>query len=175
MREQMLAEDFEAEVESMAQEVLDAWRLSRHQRRFLQSLDGKALLAHLCNAAAKEFNPSFYEYKSDLIFQAIEGNPQAWQEDGIVYVETPVGQVSFHVFEGEDDDLPPAHGRVWCGLPNQWKARSMALGWLYHWPMWVIDLHASFEATLSRAGRWLLRLRHDLSACLGAPMAQRDS
>jgi hypothetical protein len=148
----MLAEDFDWATENrrMAKEVLEEWKLERHLDRFLQHADGRALLAHLCNAGAKQFDYDLYYYKPDLIRLAAEGNPRAWQHEGIVYIETRVGQVSFHVFEGEDDDLPPADGRVWCGKHNQWKAWSMALGWLYCWPRWLIDLHACAEVYMKR-------------------------
>jgi len=111
----------------IAGRVLAHWGLERLTDRMLSSLDGVAILANCCNAAAKMFNHCLYAYKPYLVRQCAQ-HPDAWANDGIVYVETGIGaQVSFHVFEGEDDGLPEANGRQWSGMHLQDFSDSLAI------------------------------------------------
>lgn len=111
----------------IARQVLGYWCLESLADRMVGSLDGIAILANCCNAAAKIFNPCLYGYKPYLVKQCAV-HPGAWQRDGIVYVETAVNaQVSFHVFEGEDKGLPEADGREWSGMHLQEFADSLAI------------------------------------------------
>ena len=102
------------EIRQAAAEVLAAWGLKPHLTAFLKSADGLALLAHLCNAAAKMIDSGYYQAKPLLVQFAAEAHPFAWHRDGIIYIETVVGQVSFHVFDGEEEHLP-VRPTPWAG------------------------------------------------------------
>jgi hypothetical protein len=104
--------------------------LHAQEQRFLSCADGLALVAHLCNAAAKFICSSFYEMKGELVEAAANAHPFAWHRDGVVYIETCVGQVSFHVFEDCDLDLIPERDTPWAGGWMQDRAREMALAFL---------------------------------------------
>ena len=87
------------DVREAAQSVLRVWGLLPHTDRFLSSADGLAVLAHLCNAGAKFFDSSLYDDKPMLVHIAATNHPFSWYRDGVVYIESVVGQLSFHVFE----------------------------------------------------------------------------
>lgn len=119
----------------IAKQVLDHWGLESLAERMVSSLDGIAILANCCNAAAKIFNPCLYGYKPYLVKQCA-AHPGTWQRDGIVYIETAIkAQVSFHVFEGEDDGLPEANGREWSGMHLQDFADSLAIMYIAGVPL----------------------------------------
>ena len=110
--------------------VLRAWGLQHHAPRFLSSADGLAIVAHLCNAAAKFICSSFYDLKPRLVEAAANAHPFAWQRDGVVYIETCVGQVSFHIFEDIDLSCVPTRATPWTGRWMQDNAYQMALAFL---------------------------------------------
>ena len=110
----------------IAYEVLSWFNFEQHLISFVSSADGIAILANCCNFAAKAWCDALYRYKPFLIRTAIERGTDAWAEDGIVYLETAFGQVSFHAFEDEAQGLPEANGRAWCGIPYQRYAGLMA-------------------------------------------------
>lgn len=110
-------------------EVLRAWGLGEFiGDPRLETPDGKVLLAHLCNAVAK-FDPFFYGYKPGLIAAAAEVHPFCWKREGIIYFETCVGQVSFHVF-GDEGSLLSERETPWAGGWMQEGAYIMALAFL---------------------------------------------
>lgn len=121
------------ETQHAARIVLRAWNLHGALPQFLASADGLAIVAHLCNAGAKRIDDSLYAYKPLLVRVAAEAHPFAFARDGIVYIETPVGQVSFHIFHGEDALLPRAEAehRPWAGGWMQDIAYDMATAFLY--------------------------------------------
>lgn len=110
-------------------EVLKAWGLQKHTPKFFCA-DGYVILALLCNAAAKFIDDSFYDYKSMLIWKAINDHNSCWKDEGVVYFETSVGQISFHVFEDEDELLPAANGRQWLGGWMQDRCVEIAMAFL---------------------------------------------
>lgn len=120
----------ENEVKHAANQVLKAYGLQRELPRFLGCPDGFALLAHMCNAAAKFIDPDFYEIKGLLVQAAADAHPFAWHRAGIVYIETCVGQVSFHVFEDVDVSLLPVRQTPWAGGWMQDGAELMARAFL---------------------------------------------
>ena len=119
-----------SELLAIAEEVLNWYGLNSYALDFIRSQDGLAVLANCCNAAAKDYDNDLYLHKPRLIVEASQNNPGAWANEGIVYIETPHGQMSFHVFEDEDDGLPAANGRTWSGIPLQPIAREVALAFL---------------------------------------------
>lgn len=124
--------------------VLDAWGLP-YSQKFL-SPDGLVVIGLLCNAAAKDQEwgafrewcwPYFYDLKPEIVELAAKKHTHVWKEiDGgsyIVYFETCVGQISFHVFPEESDFwelLPDANGRQWAGGYMQDNARALALAFV---------------------------------------------
>jgi len=86
----------------------------------LASGEGVALLANLVNWQAKVDNEGWYDYKPALVDIAVRNAINTWVADGVAYVETPVGQVSFHIWE-EDDHFDPMRsgGGEWSGEPTQ--------------------------------------------------------
>jgi hypothetical protein len=129
--------------------------LERHprRRRLLCSRDGVALLALLCNAAAKR-TPTLYRHKAFLIHAAVMRSRRSdWWIDtytagldktprSVLLLDTTIGpildlehvQLSFHV---QQRDLvrffrraPTAQGRHWKGVPLQPHAEALALAWL---------------------------------------------
>jgi hypothetical protein len=129
--------------------------LERHprRRRLLCSRDGVALLALLCNAAAKR-TPTLYRHKAFLIHAAvIRSRRSDWWIDthvtrpgdvprSVLLLDTTIGpildlehvQLSFHL---QQRDLvrffrhaPTAQGRRWMGIPLQPRAEALTLAWL---------------------------------------------
>ena len=74
------------------------------------------------NWAAKTEGPEFYDLKVELLLILAKYPELAWTDNDIVYVETPVGQVSFHqppwstVEVLEEKGLTPTE---WSGVPTQ--------------------------------------------------------
>src|SRR5450631_889931 len=101
-----------ADLKMIAIEILAHFNLEAYADRFIYSPDGLAIIANCCNYAAKCHNYDLYQHKPYLVELATQNHPECWQEGGIVYVETCVGQVSFHSLYGEDEGLPDANGRV---------------------------------------------------------------
>lgn len=134
-RQRLLGEDAERQrIHTIGVSILECFHLQEHIDSFLSCADGLALLANCCNFAAKSHDLDFYEHKPMLIEMATEDeNAEAWQSCGIVYIETSVGQVSFHALDGEDIGLPEANGRVWSGLEYQFNAALVSRAWLNGW------------------------------------------
>ena len=94
--------------------LLDEFGLDYTQRDLLDlsgNPDGAALVALLCNYAAKTVDYGFYGIKPALTEYAVSLSPAQrvyWDEDGrCLYLETSVGQVSFHYVgrDWEDQEL----------------------------------------------------------------------
>lgn len=117
------------EIQRKVRKVLKAWNLQKELPRFVSSPDGLALAAHLCNAAAKFISSEFYDLKSDLVREAAEAHVFSWHRDGVIYIETCVGQVSFHIFEDEDFYIEDRE-TPWAGGWMQDAAYLMALAFV---------------------------------------------
>ncbi len=95
-----------------------------------QDPDSIPLIANLANMYAKVIDYNFYDAKDALLYYIAKNDDRAWSYgDGIVYVETDEGQVSFHVFEGQDEiankyGLDP-EGRDWTGEDIQFLAEDL--------------------------------------------------
>lgn len=61
------------------------------------------LIANCINFLAKTEDYYYYEYKKILVKFLAKNYPLVWSKDGIVYCETAYGQISFHVFNKEDE------------------------------------------------------------------------
>ncbi len=129
--------------------------LERHprRRRLLCSRDGVALLALLCNAAAKH-RPTLYRHKAFLIHAAVvRSRRRDWWIDThatapgaaprpILLLNTTIGpildlervQLSFHLHQRDVARFfrhaPAAQGRRWMGVPLQPHIEALALAWL---------------------------------------------
>jgi hypothetical protein len=104
-----------------------AWSLDeRHTAALLGSADGLALLALLCNAAAKS-NPNLYQFKALLVAAACRATPRnRWWVDSHRYaLATPVG---------------------WCNRLNLWW--ESRFGWYLYattMPIVFIETGLPFE------------------------------
>jgi hypothetical protein len=125
----------------IAGEVLRLWKLEDHLDRFVDDPDGLALLANLCNFSAKCKGQGLYAYKPYLVRQAALTHPISWsdKDQGIVYIETILGQVSFHVFKDEDKGLPDARGRKWSKLDYQFTAPLVAAAFMHGWSKYALQ------------------------------------
>lgn len=137
----------DSRLELAAARVLGTCDLDVLERaRFLDSPTGAALLALLCNAAAKTF-PALYAEKSLLLRHAIALSGDWWATphqygdtypaDTVIYLETLVGRMAFHVKRSDPllvDVLStaPTSDRGWDGQSLQSRARELALVWLAH-------------------------------------------
>ena len=105
---------------------------------------GAALLALLCNAAAKEA-PAMYAFKYTLLRRAIElasdwwaaphAYGDAYEADTVIYIENSIGRFSFHVRSSDPQiaDLladAPTSDRGWSGKPLQPIAKQLAQSWI---------------------------------------------
>ena len=123
-----------ASLDLVAKVVLEPFGLESEYHHFLASADGLAILANCCNFAAKVWDADFYTYKPVLIQAALHSSGvDAWASDGIVYIETMLGQVSFHALCGEDEGLPQANGRTWSGVEYQFNACLVAQAFIDSW------------------------------------------
>lgn len=123
-----------SDLHMIACEILGWFDLDMHTDRFLNSFDSLALLANCCNCAAKWFDDDLYVYKPLLVrLASLHPDADAWASEGIVYLETGLGQVSFHALWGEDAGLPEANGRVWNGLEYQMNAPLVAQAFIEGW------------------------------------------
>lgn len=125
-----------------AEYILSFCHLEQYTDFFLSSADGMAILAHLCNALAKQYeeeSDDLYEWKPVCIEAAIlayrgeERYDAYWAENGIIYLETAYGQVSFHDFGSLWRALPDANGRTWDRRQTQKYALEFALAFLLGW------------------------------------------
>jgi hypothetical protein len=80
------------------------------------------LMANRINWLAKTVGYEFYDLKP-VVLRLLEQYPEsAWTADDIVYVETPVGQVSFHQPPASTTEVLDVKGLVpgeWSGIPTQ--------------------------------------------------------
>ena len=91
------------EVENIIKIVLKNTPFEKHTKFLQKNTEAYPLIANLINYYAKSKDSSFYEYKPLILNYIAFNDERAWSRgDGILYVETPEGQVSFHVFENED-------------------------------------------------------------------------
>jgi len=77
------------------------------QRAFTsQDWDVIFLFAQTVNACAKAASDDWYYTKSDVLQYVIAERPHGVRyHDGVLYAETSEGQVSFHVFYGDEEIL----------------------------------------------------------------------
>ena len=121
--------------------VLRFWGLPPHEAWYTP--DGLVVAALLCNAAAKlavwygEDQDYYYAIKPRLVETAAAIHADVWRGfdgfgDLVVYFETAVGQISFHVFcgEGDWDALPTHPGRRWARGRMQDYALDVAWAFL---------------------------------------------
>jgi hypothetical protein len=109
-------------------------KIKNYSEYLKDNINTLPFLANLINKYAKVLDNSFYSAKPMLVKQLATSHPETWAKGGIVYTETPLGQVSFHVFEGEDY-LAEGLGldnklREWSGEPNQMVADDMLIEYL---------------------------------------------
>jgi hypothetical protein len=116
----------------IVKEILDVVGLKWATAKVIASPDGLPLVANLCNYLAKTVSETFYNFKEYLLFHAVESHNLYWYDEGILYFETLVGQVSFHVFSDEWEEiiLPEAHGREWSQIETQFKAPALIVEYL---------------------------------------------
>jgi hypothetical protein len=137
-----------------AMTVLTVWGLEPFQEHFVADGESLALLALLCNQAAKLADArgdqavaqQLYAAKPILLRAALQSPglvwwaaPHTWGRGTIaLFVELPppVGQIAFHL-QGDEPELadlfaavPTADGRRWDGLPKQSRAGELARAWL---------------------------------------------
>jgi hypothetical protein len=115
----------------------------------LDNADGAALLALLCNAAAKA-DPALYIHKAPLLLNAVAQAQQAgvavwakphsfeqgYQVDTCVFIETGLGRMQWHVRKGDPIladmiRLLPYREEGWDGISKQAIARQLAVDWLH--------------------------------------------
>lgn len=135
----------ELPIETVAQLVMAYHALDwRQANRMLSHPEGVAILALLCNAAAKEA-PVMYQFKSNLIWLALDLASDWWatphtygdtyEADTLIYIENRIGRFAFHV-KADDPILAgvvfnaPRSDRGWNGVSMQARARQIALDWL---------------------------------------------
>jgi len=92
-------------------------------------IDALPLIINLTNKYAKTKNSNWYNVKNKLLEHLILNGDNIWTRDGIIYAETPQGQVSFHVF-GYEPILAAVFGvdntgRKWSGIPTQMIADDL--------------------------------------------------
>ena len=109
-------------------------KIKNYSEYLKDNINTLPFLANLINKYAKVLDNSFYSAKPILVKQLATSHPETWAKGGIVYTETPLGQVSFHVFEGEDY-LAEGLGldnklRDWSGEPNQMVADDILIEYL---------------------------------------------
>ena len=126
--------------------VLTVWGLEPFGEQFVADGESLALLALLCNQAAKLAEARgdhgtaerLYSFKPVLLRAALEfpsldwwAAPHAWGRTTTVLfitVSPPVGQLAFHIADDEPlladllANAPAAEGRRWDGLPKQQRA-----------------------------------------------------
>lgn len=108
--------------------LLDEVGIGGGREALFASGEGVALVANLVNWAAKTIHPSWYQVKERLVVEALEQSQDGWVEGNIVYIETPSGQVSFHMkSEVKPTGLPA--GR-WDGCNSQLVAAEMICRYL---------------------------------------------
>jgi len=130
--------------------VLAAWELPANcGQMMLADAQGAALLALLCNAAAKR-DASLYTYKAPFLAHAIEMarrtgwavwrqahrfGEQQYNVDTCIWIETALGRMSWHVRSDEPLltswlRLLPERDAGWDGVSMQAQAGGLAIRWL---------------------------------------------
>lgn len=85
--------------------------------------EGLALLANLVNFSAKVVDEQYYDLKPAVINAAMVASNHCSLVDGIVYIETAVGQVSFHVFPEDEEIFDPRRTYdAWSYEETQFRA-----------------------------------------------------
>lgn len=88
-----------------------------------ETADGLALLANLVNLSAKIDDYSLYNIKEDIVNEAAAMHHHCWLAEGIMYFETCVGQVSFHVFGDYQEPFDTGRSpKPWSGIETQFVA-----------------------------------------------------
>lgn len=93
------------------------------------------LITNMGNMYAKIKDKSFYNQKNVLTEYMAFNNPNAWGNgDGLLYVETPYGQVSFHVFDKQDEvalkkGMDP-YGKQWSEIELQFISERLLTEYL---------------------------------------------
>jgi len=90
--------------------------------------EGIALLANLVNWSAKVVDYEYYDLKEELVQEALLRCTNSWQDGTVAYVETCVGQVSFHIFD-DMEDFGRTHGE-WSQEPTQERANELLREWM---------------------------------------------
>ena len=123
--ENISLEDLKPEIE----EVLK-YKFKDYTNYLSNDAEALPLIANLANMYAKTIDFDLYDTKDHLLFYIAKNDKRAWSHgDGIIYVETDEGQVSFHVFNGQDDiankyGLNP-EGREWSQEEIQFLAENL--------------------------------------------------
>jgi hypothetical protein len=111
------------------EEVLK-YKFSRYTDYLSKDTNALPLIANLANMYSKTINYNLYDIKDLLLFYIAKNDKRAWSHgDGIIYVETDEGQVSFHVFNGQDDIANKyglnSEGREWSQEEVQFLAENL--------------------------------------------------
>lgn len=111
--------------------LLSFWSLSANADEIWNDPTGAALLAQAVNASAKAVNPQWYDHKAAAVTRAVELNNfvDYDEAEGVVYIQTPFGQVSFHMIDEVNETIETATRLVpmkWDGL----RLQEFAIGML---------------------------------------------
>lgn len=103
--------------------------------------DGIALIANLANFAAKTHDENFYNLKHTLCVWLINNHRKAYyvHKSNLLYVETQVGQVSFHIWPEEDEVKFSSDDYPWSGIETQFRAVSMLHAYLSKDDFWFYN------------------------------------
>ncbi len=115
-------------IQQIVNSVLEHDDLKQYKDEF-SNIEILPLIANRINMLAKVENESWYDYKSEIVAYIAKNHPNTWAKDGIVYSETPFGQVSWHVFENEEA-IANEYGisnkdRTWSGKHIQFEADNL--------------------------------------------------
>lgn len=120
---------FPNDINDIIFKVLKVNNFSKYYYLFKNNIVSLPLVINLLNYSAKTIDDSFYDYKSKMIFFLIDVHNYTWGKNGIVYSETPMGQVSFHVFNNEDRlaKFKGLHNRnrKWSKIETQFNAPEL--------------------------------------------------
>jgi hypothetical protein len=96
-----------------------------HYKMFLDNIELLPLAANLLNSSAKKFDEKYYDYKHELLKYIITEHRYFWVdiEEGVLFFETPYGQVSFHTTQSVldmalEEGVSPLH-KEWDGENTQ--------------------------------------------------------
>lgn len=114
---------FPSSINTIIKKILKEWSLSQYFDLIKNNIEFLPLIGNLINWSAKIIDSNYYDDKEIIISFLTQNHPRTWSdsEQGIVYSETPYGQVSFHVFNDEVDDAKQYgisnQDREWSGEP----------------------------------------------------------